>query len=110
MFDMTTLITRYFDVKLPNGLELNVQPPRMKVLKKILKLSKDIQKIEAVDGEIGGASLEALTEALSISLSVNKQKRKITVDDINDMMDLVQMMELFTAYFNWVGEINNSKN
>lgn len=110
MFDMTTLVSRYFELKLPNGKEIKVKPPKMKVLKNILKLSKSIQNITSVDGETGGDAIGALTEVLSISLSNNVENVKISEDELNDMLDLVQMMELFTSYFNWVGEINNSKN
>lgn len=110
MFDMTALVTRYFELKLPNGMELNVKPPKMKTLKNILKLSKTMKSIRAVEGEVGDEAIGSLTEALSLSLSNNKEDVKISADELNEMMDLLQMMELFTAYYNWVGDINSSKN
>lgn len=45
MYDMTKLKTRYFDIKLKNGKILNIEPPKLKVLKKIAALSEvKIQK------------------------------------------------------------------
>ena len=38
MYDMTKLQKRYFDVKFTNGKILNIEPPKLKVLKKIEKI------------------------------------------------------------------------
>ena len=40
MYDMTKLKTRYFDIKLKNRKILNLEPPKLKVLRKIASLSE----------------------------------------------------------------------
>ena len=36
MYDMTKIQPRYFDIKLKNRKILNIEPPKLKVLKKII--------------------------------------------------------------------------
>lgn len=104
MFDMQSVNTRYFNLKFPNGMQLQVEPPKLKVLKKIL----DIAKVD--ENDMGQEGLDSLIEALSMALSKNKQNRVITPDFIEDQMDVDQVMSLMQAYFLWVEEIKTSKN
>lgn len=101
---MTKLITRYFTVKFRNGLQLDVEPPKLKALKKILKVSN---ANNIVDAE---SVFEDMTEALSIALSKNKQNRKVTVDEIDDWLDVDEIIDLLNNYVVWIEEINSSKN
>lgn len=103
MFDMKSLTTRYFEVRLQNGLKLDVEPPKIKALKKILTLTR-------VDGEFNEATLSDLVEGVSLVLSKNKQSKTITVEFITNEFDLAAMQSLLVEYFKWVGEIQNSKN
>lgn len=103
MFDMTKLKTRYFKLTLPDGAVIEVEPPKMKVLRKVLSLTD-------IGDEITEETLNDLTEGLSLALSKNKQNRKVTTKWITDNLDVDDMMALSTAYFEWVGEIQSSKN
>jgi len=87
-------------------LELDVEPPKLKVLKKLLKMTK----IDTDNKEETEKVFDDLIEALSIALSKNKQNRKVTVDEIDDLLDIDEIQDLLTAYFDWVNEINHSKN
>lgn len=105
MYDMRDRIARHFKVTLPNGLGLEIEPPKMKVLRKLMKLSK-----AANSENFGEQEINDLTEAIAIALSKNKQKRKITAAEIEDMLDLDEMIDLLMVYFDWVEEITSSKN
>lgn len=105
MYDMTKLKTRYFDIKLKNGKILNVEPPKMKMLKKIAALS-EIKE----DNELSQEDIKNLIEAVSIALSKNKQNHKITIEIIEENYDVIEIVDLLDAYFNWVNSIQNSKN
>lgn len=104
MFDMTTLRIRYFQLKLRNGLRLDVEPPQIKSIKKIMKLSKvDTENINEED-------FNGLAEGLAIALSKNKQKKKITVDFIEENFNIEEVQELLTRYFDWVDKVKTEKN
>lgn len=105
MYDMTNLITRYFKIKLKDGKELELEPPKLKVLRKISKLSKSINNDELSEDDIAN-----LSEAISLSLSKNKQGRNISVEYVEDNFDIDEMYDFLINYYNWVGEIQNSKN
>lgn len=105
MFDMRKVHTRYFKLTLPNGLFLEIEPPRIKTLKKILSLA-DLEHNETLDLE----KLDDFAEGLSLALSKNKQKKTVTAEWIADNLDFDDITDLLTAYFNWVGEVQGSKN
>lgn len=105
MYDMTQIKRRYFIIKLINGKVLNVEPPKMKVLKKITSLSdvEDKNNVNQVD-------IENLISALSLALSKNKENYKISDEWIEENVNFDDTQELLKQYFEWVGEIYNLKN
>ncbi|TFI13722.1 hypothetical protein E4P35_11005 [Thiopseudomonas sp. 4R-3cl] len=105
MFDMREIVKRYFKVTLPSGLELELEPPKMKVLRKLMRLAKASQSDDFTEDQ-----LDELIEAVAIMLSKNNKKHKITAQEVEDMLDLDNMLDLVIAYFNWVEEISDSKN
>lgn len=105
MYDMTKLKTRYFDIKLRTGKILNIEPPKLKVLKKIAALS-EVKNTE----ELGEKDIENLTEAVALALSKNRQNFKITRDQVENEYDIDEIMDLLNNYFDWVNSIQNSKN
>jgi hypothetical protein len=98
MFDLSTVNRRYFSIKL-NDLVLEVEPPKLKVLKKITSLSK-LRDEDAITD---------LAEAVGLILSKNK-KKYIVSDEIIEELDLDQMSDILTAYFEWLGNEKTSKN
>lgn len=105
MYDMTRIKTRYFDVKIPGGKILNVEPPKLKILKKISTLSRVKENQEMTEEDI-----DNLTEALSIALSKNKQNFKVMSSFIEDNYNIDEIIGFLTNYFDWVNSIQNSKN
>ncbi len=103
MFDMTKFKTRYFDIKLKNGRIINIEPPKMKILKKITALSEVGDNLEEKD-------ITSLTEAISLALSKNRQGIKITTEQIEEDYDIFEIIDLLKAYFDWVNTIQESKN
>ncbi len=105
MYDMTKLRVRYFEIKLKNGKILNIEPPKLKVLKKISALSK-VNDTENLDEE----DINNLIEAVALALSKNKQKFNISTEYVENNCDINEILDLLTNYFNWVNEIQDSKN
>ena len=105
MYDMNTLVKRYFTITLDDGRTLELEPPKLKVLKKISQLSKLTN-----DSELTVEDIESLSTAIALSLSKNKSNTKITSDEVEDMFDIDGMYDFLTKYFGWVSEIQNSKN
>lgn len=104
MFDMTKLKKRYFDLKLTNGQIIKVEPPRIKVLKKIMSLSK-------IDEEnIGMEEFNDLVEAASLAFSKNKQNVKLSVAYFDENFDIDSLQDLLKAYFEWIDRVSDSKN
>lgn len=106
MFDMRQLTPRYFEVRLPNGLRLEVEPPKVKILKSVTDLAKIDKSSILEENDL----IDRLADAISKSMSKNRQGKKISPDLILDIMNIDEMMDLLRAYFEWVGEIRNSKN
>lgn len=102
---MSKIKTRYFTMKLKNGKILNIEPPKLKVLKKISALSK----IEET-GELKEKDIENLSEAVSLALSKNKQKFKITAEQVEDDYDIDEILSLLNNYFEWINSTHNEKN
>lgn len=105
MFDMSTLVKRYFPITLEDGRKIEIEPPKLKTLKKIAHLSKLTAGEELTEEDI-----ESLSSAISLALSKNKSNIKISSDEVEEMFDINAMYDFLTKYFHWVGEIQNSKN
>jgi len=96
MFDISTVNKRYFNIKLSETV-LDVEPPKLKALKKITSLRKSGNENE----------IEDLCEAIQMILNKNKTGYIVSMGIIEEL-DLDQMNEILTAYFAWInGEKNN---
>jgi len=98
MFDLSTINKRYFSIKI-GDLELEVEPPKLGVLKKITNLASSKDEDAMAD----------LADAVRLILSKNKAKRKVSEKVIEDL-DIDQMDEILTAYFEWLDKARSSKN
>lgn len=98
MFDISTVNKRYFEIRI-NGKLLEVEPPKVKTLKKIVSLSK-------VSGE---EALSELAEAVRLILNKNKDRTTVLIDLV-DELDLDQMNEIILKYFEWLDTSKNSPN
>ncbi|MDF2985735.1 MAG: hypothetical protein K0R50_1245 [Eubacterium sp.] len=98
MFDIDSISKRYFKIKI-NNIEIDVEPPKLKVLKKITSLAKAKNE----------DAIEDLVEAVKIMLNKNKSGYQVQ-DELIDELDFDQLLEILTAYFKWIGEVRNSPN
>lgn len=105
MYDMSKLKVRYFSMKLKNGKILDIEPPKMKILKKIATLTK----IET-DKDLNEEDITNLTEAVSLALSKNKQGYNVSPEKVYEDYDLFEIMDFLSNYFEWVESIQNQKN
>jgi len=96
MFDISTINKRYFDIKI-GDLTLEVEPPKIKTLKKIINLS------ESRD------SMSDLVEAVKMVLNKNKSGYVVS-DKVTDELDYDQLDAILTAFFEWLGREKSSKN
>jgi hypothetical protein len=97
MFDISTINKRHFQIKL-GAITLEVEPPKLKTLKKIMRLSKS--KEEAMDD---------LAEAIILVLNKNSSGY-VVPNDLVEELDYDQMNEILTAYFEWLTKAKNSPN
>lgn len=108
MFDINGINKRYFEVTLhktndegeiEKSISLEVEPPKLKVLKKITILQK-VKDETAIDD---------LIDSIKLILNKNKEKKKVDEEYIDDL-DMDQMNRLLTSYFDWLNESKNSPN
>ncbi len=105
MFDINTISKRYFDINISvkddegqtHSIRLEVEPPKVKTLRKIITLSKN------KDDE------EAMSQAISLILNKNKACRKVP-QAIIDELDIDQYKAIFDEYSNWLNDVKNSPN
>ena len=95
MFDLNNIITRYFTLSI-NNTQLEVEPPRVKTLKKLIA----VQKTQDYD---------AFIEVMAEVLSKNRQNKKVTVDML-DGIDVDVLNEISVQYFTWLSEVKNNPN
>ena len=98
MFDISTICKRYFEVRINDQL-FEVEPPKVKTLKKIVSLSK-LDENQALD---------ELSEAVRRILSKNKEKKPVSIELV-DELDLDQLHEVIVKYFEWLDNSKNSPN
>lgn len=108
MFDINGINKRYFEVtiykttdegEIEDSIKLEVEPPKLKVLKKITRLSKTSEE----------NTIEELTDSIRLILNKNKSKKKVPEEFIEDL-DMDQMDSLLTSYFDWLNNAKNSPN
>lgn len=100
MLDMSKIKKRYFDIKLPNGLFLSVEPPKVKTL-------RQMSAIKAEDNE---EAVKNMSELLVTVLKKNRQNRKIDIELIENTFDVDDIVTIFEAYVGWVSDIKNDPN
>lgn len=105
MLDINTISKRYFDISISvedddgrtYSAKLEVEPPKVKALRKIVELSKDKN------------DENALSEAIRIILSKNKTGYRVP-DEIIDNLDIDQYRTILEEYGKWIAETKNSPN
>lgn len=97
MLDFTARKEKFFDLKLPNGLRLQVPVMSMGLAR----------KMEQIGTETGSNELLEMT---TILLNTNKQFKKFKEEDVEKMLNAQQLMILFTCYKKWLDEVLSDPN
>ncbi len=97
MLDLTKINIRTFEVKISDSLTLTLNPPKIKVLKKIMSVAST-------------NNIEDLVTGITLILNSNKNKKKIDESWVEDNITFDEMLTLTKAYFEWVAEIQNNPN
>lgn len=98
MFDIKTANKRYFEIQI-NDLVLEVEPPKVKTLKKMLALSK------RTDDE----AMSELAEVVRMILGKNKGSKPVTIEVVDDL-DIDELNEIITKYFEWIASVKKDPN
>lgn len=105
VFDMRNIAVPAFDITLPNGQKLSLNTAKIKTLRQLVELEKDLrQEGDNVSDEV----VDKLVDAVAKLLNNNKQKKKVNRDDIEEW-ELIHLMQFITAYMEWIGKINKVK-
>lgn len=102
MFDVKNCVkTRYFELKLYDknnkSIVLHVEPPKIKTLKKVMKITEN----------------ENLTEEefkYIVTSLINKNKENIAADKYIDEINIDQLKAVYTAFMSWIDESKKEKN
>lgn len=97
MFDLNSINKRFFEIKVGDTI-LELEPPNLKMLKKINKLAK-VNDSDSMD------ELEEVVKGL-----LNKNRKKIDVSGIVENLDTDQMQMFMLEFLRWLNDVKNSKN
>ena len=100
MIDLSTLNNKTFDVKLLNGLELNIRKPSNELLKETYKMIELIEK-NGEEKNIVNAIYIFLTKIFNRNLN----DKKFTQTEIEDLIDIDVAMYLIREYQKFLSEV-----
>lgn len=98
MFDIDAVSKRYFSIKI-NGSAIEVEPPKRKTLKKLMKLSKNTSE----------ESIDDLYDEVRSLLNKNRTGYVVPEEWVDDL-DLDQLISLLSAFFAWIGQVRKDPN
>lgn len=102
MLDLTAVRMRYYPVKL-NGRVLELEPPKMKTVNRLVAVSKDV-----ANGNL--ESYDEFTLLVARVLSKNRTGYTVTPEFVEDSLTLDQVAELLGGYFHWLNEEKRDPN
>ena len=99
--DIKKIGIKDFKINLDDGKKLTLNPPKLKVLRKAMGVSKAVGSAEDID---------EIIEVVALILSGNKEKRKITTGFVEENFDINQLLVIMEKYVEWVGDIYKNPN
>lgn len=105
MFDIAQVAKRTLPMKI-GDLYLEVEPPKLKTLRKLLNLVGGTSGDEAD----GMKQAETMITCTSEILQKNRQGVAVSPELVEESLDIDQMQAIITAYFEWINGIQNEKN
>jgi hypothetical protein len=100
MFDINSLNVDHFKINLENNEIIDINPPKIKVLKKIMTLTKVTDE----------TAIDEISNAILLILNSNKQGKKFNQDYIDENFTIQNMQEFLKQYIKWVSSIQNNPN
>ena len=105
MLDLTKYKSRYYEVKISETETINIETPKRKQLKTILSLTKNMNAESMSETDI-----DNLYEAASIAFNKNKEGKKFTEEQIDEILGFNSLYAFFEGYYTWVAENIEQKN
>lgn len=99
MFDINTISKRYFEITINEKIRLEVEPPTIKTLKKIIALSKSL------DEEV----MDDLVNAVKLVLDKNRSGYVVATDIVEEL-NLDEISQILSKYFEWLEATKGSPN
>ena len=114
MFDVSTISKRYFEVKIEvededgkkYSADLEVEPPKLKALKKLTSIAKTVSDKKADDED---DAMDDLHDAMRIILNKNKAKQKVS-NALIENLDTDQMEGILASFFGWLSSERKNPN
>lgn len=108
MFDLRELNIKDFGITLEDGLKLTLNPPKMKVLRKLMASAKKLTAGD--DQEVSDDELDTIMEVVAMMLNSNQEGKKISVEYVEENFDISQLISFVQHYMEWITTIYQSKN
>lgn len=105
MFDISLLTKRFFEIKVGET-TLGVEPPKLKTLRKLSRLSSAATAETSSEEE----AMEALAECVAAILNKNREGIKIDAEFVEGNFDIDQMRATVREFFGWLNAVQQSKN
>lgn len=84
------------------GLTITLNPPKVKLIKK----AQALEKMSLSDD----ADIDLTLEVVADAISSNREGRKFTAEDVEELFDVADLVAFQEAYSRFIDEINNQKN
>lgn len=97
MLDLSIVEKRYFPIRFADGSIINIEPCKLKLIKKFDETSNNPTNEEILD-----IIIEILNK--------NKEKRKFTKKWIYDNLTVDDMELIYIEYFGWMAQIRKDPN
>ncbi len=106
MLDLTVLVDKYFEIKMPNGEVVSIKKPTQKMA---LDLSNNKELIEAEKNKDIEKVIKIINDRVMIVLNHNKEGRVFKAEELTDLnLDIIKL--IVEGYLQWVKDLNNNPN
>ena len=106
MLDLTVLVEKCFEIKMPNGEVVSIKKPTQKMA---LDLSNNKELIEAEENKDIEKVIKIINDRVMIVLNHNKEGRVFKAEELTDLnLDIIKL--IVEGYLQWVKDLNNNPN
>ena len=101
----------FLTITMPDDKKILVRNPTKKIMDALADLGEDFQELENAGGENNQESKESVAriyETCAEILSNNIAREKITVDYLEDLLDVEDLILFFESYTEFISDIQTS--